>query len=349
MSQIDVLMPCGGQYKRFPPGGLPKYLRPLNDMRPIFIHALQAILPIARNIYFSVRKQVEEHWGVSAIIKRYVPQAQIMVLKTETRGPAHTIYEMIKHFNLKEPFLSHDNDCSWNPVNLNWDKTQNAIVVAWRETAVGDRGSKSWVVLKKNSDEIGWIEEKKTPTDWYCHGSYQFADPQLFCTVYDELLDQGHEEIFCSRLIQELLKRDKKFYCIQCTQPDDWGTWEKYVEWRSRYKLYLFDLDGVITEAGTPYGKMTWDEVLPLNGVKEKLTKLIDAGNTIVILTARPSTTAKITEEMLEAYKIPYHRIVYDLPVSSRVLINDYAASNPYPSAISINTPRNSASWIDMI
>jgi hypothetical protein len=89
--------------------------------------------------------------------------------------------------------------------------------------------------------------------------------------------------------------------------------------------------------------------VEPLKGVKEKIVKLYEAGNTIYILTARPFGMSAHTEAMLKKRGIPFHRIIYDLPVNARVLVNDYAASNPYPAAVAINTQRNSANWVDML
>ena len=36
------------------------------------------------------------------------------------------------------------------------------------------------------------------------------------------------------------------------------------------------------------------------------------------------------------------HNIIMGLPHSQRVLVNDFADSNPFPSCVAINIPRNS-------
>ena len=41
-------------------------------------------------------------------------------------------------------------------------------------------------------------------------------------------------------------------------------------------------------------------------------------------------------------YKIIYKGVITDLKHSRRILINDFALTNPYPSSIAINTERNS-------
>jgi len=37
-------------------------------------------------------------------------------------------------------------------------------------------------------------------------------------------------------------------------------------------------------------------------------------------------------------------QLIMDLPHSQRILINDFAPTNPFPSAVAISIPRNSAS-----
>ena len=73
------------------------------------------------------------------------------------------------------------------------------------------------------------------------------------------------------------------------------------------------------------------------------LSKLFDEGRThIVLTTSRPEEYRQITLDELESKGIPYHNLIMGLPHSQRVLVNDFAASNPYPSCVAINIPRNS-------
>ena len=167
-----ILMPCAGLYRRFPQDEMPKYIRPLNDIRPMISWALDGLRELTdKRICFAVRKADEDKWGVSEIIKGY-EFAQVMVLDNPTNGPAHTIYEMLKYFNIEETFLVHDCDCSWSPKSPVSDK-ENFIAVAWRETAIGDRGSKSWIYT--HSGIVTGVEEKKTITDWYCCGGFVYG------------------------------------------------------------------------------------------------------------------------------------------------------------------------------
>jgi hypothetical protein len=61
----------------------------------------------------------------------------------------------------------------------------------------------------------------------------------------------------------------------------------------------------------------------------------------IILTTSRPERLRKITLMELQTKGIPYDELIMGLPHCQRVLINDFAKSNPYPSATAINMPRN--------
>jgi len=44
----------------------------------------------------------------------------------------------------------------------------------------------------------------------------------------------------------------------------------------------------------------------------------------------------------MESKGIPYDHLIMGLPHCQRILINDFAKSNPYPSCSAINITRNS-------
>ena len=61
-----------------------------------------------------------------------------------------------------------------------------------------------------------------------------------------------------------------------------------------------------------------------------------------MITTARPEKFRKLTIAELDRHGVPYDQLVMGLPHSRRYLINDYANTNAYPSAVAINIERNS-------
>jgi len=71
------------------------------------------------------------------------------------------------------------------------------------------------------------------------------------------------------------------------------------------------------------------------------LKKIVDNGGQIIFCTARPQKQRIKLESSLKAHGIKWHDIIMGCFHSQRVIINDYAPSNPYPSAIAISLERN--------
>ena len=61
----------------------------------------------------------------------------------------------------------------------------------------------------------------------------------------------------------------------------------------------------------------------------------------IIMTTARPESSRKITEEQLERVGLKYDKLIMGLPHAKRIVINDFAASNIYPSCSAINLHRD--------
>lgn len=337
---MNLFIPCGGKYSRFPTDGLPKYLRVMNDMRPMISWAIDGVRNYFKGtIKVAVRRADEDKWGIKDILKRY-EVCDVMVLEEETSGPADTICKMIEYYKPAGPTMFHDCDCGWEG---KWDPNINSIAVAWRETAVGDRCSKSWIRLL-STGQVTEIKEKENPTDYYCHGAYQVTNPMAFVDAYKTL--PTDEEVYCSHVINKMISDGLLFFGQECNNPTDWGTYDKWIAYRRNTKVYIFDLDGVIFKSSGPYGAKLWEYSTPIGGVVEKLRAIKKSGGYIIVLTSR---TYPKTEEMLHGFGIPYDRYVSGIPSGPRILINDFAESNPYPTAESINTERDSGSWIKMI
>lgn len=62
----------------------------------------------------------------------------------------------------------------------------------------------------------------------------------------------------------------------------------------------------------------------------------------IVFCTARPYKYKELTVHMLNDLGFYNYDLIMEINHSKRILINDYANSNPYPTAVAINIERNS-------
>lgn len=100
-------------------------------------------------------------------------------------------------------------------------------------------------------------------------------------------------------------------------------------------KTWIFDLDGTLVEHnGYIHGE---DQLLP--GVKE-FWKSIPDTDFILILTSRKSEEKCRTESFLINNNIRFNKIIFDIPMGERVLINDDKPSG-LPMAFSVRRKRN--------
>ena len=86
--------------------------------------------------------------------------------------------------------------------------------------------------------------------------------------------------------------------------------------------IYCFDIDGVLcSDTRGEYPKAVSDKV-----VISKLNSLYDAGNTIILYTARGSTTGidwrELTEKQLKGWGVKYHNLIMGRP-GADVYIDD--------------------------
>lgn len=61
----------------------------------------------------------------------------------------------------------------------------------------------------------------------------------------------------------------------------------------------------------------------------------------MVFTTSRSEDKRNFLEEQLKSLGFENFDLIMGLPHAKRILINDFAPTNPYPSAIAINFPRN--------
>jgi len=99
---------------------------------------------------------------------------------------------------------------------------------------------------------------------------------------------------------------------------------------------WFIDIDGTIFKH-----EGLWedgeDTILP--GVKE-LWKIIPEDDYIIIVTGRTSNFADETKQALKKYKLRYDKIIFDLPVGERIVVNDIKPTG-LETALAWNVQRN--------
>jgi histidinol phosphatase-like enzyme len=121
------------------------------------------------------------------------------------------------------------------------------------------------------------------------------------------------------------------------TNYTDLGTQEDFIAYRKKLKNYIVDIDGVLVENGSEFFSPKWENTKQIKENVEKINKLYDEGNYIILMTARKENYKEATKNVLKGVK--YHQLIMGVLHGSRVTINDY--SSFYPTAESINIKRN--------
>ena len=96
----------------------------------------------------------------------------------------------------------------------------------------------------------------------------------------------------------------------------------------------VFDLDGVICTPprGIQFGVVTWiDKCKPIVNAVEFMQWIHKQGHEIIIWCSRPNDLAVkfATEQWLDLHQVPYHRLIFDRPVSP-IFVNETPSNAKY-------------------
>ena len=122
----------------------------------------------------------------------------------------------------------------------------------------------------------------------------------------------------------------------------DWGTLKEWTKERDKYKTYIFDIDGVMLENHGKYGSKNWSNTFEPIMENFELVKNLSRNNEIIFMTSRPEKYVIQFKDYLKAQGIKYKTIITSCNHSKRLIINDFAPTNPYPSCESFSVKRNS-------
>lgn len=102
----------------------------------------------------------------------------------------------------------------------------------------------------------------------------------------------------------------------------------------------ITDIDGCLVEhTGSLTGQLQPNTLLP--GVLEKFNEWNALGYRIVLVTGRPESMRKFTEDTLHALGLFWDCLVTGIGGGKRILINDLKPDSDEPTAIAVNLRRN--------
>ena len=295
------------------------------------------------NIYFICLQQHEDKYQ---FMKGFVSElddaglrekSNIVLLPEQTDSQSETVYTFLSGYDLDGFVFIKDSDGFYR-----CDVEERNQVAYFDLNDMDDINArtKSYVDLDVN-DVVTNIVEKKVISSTFSSGGYGFADAKEFCKTFEKLQDMDGE-CYISHIIFEMMLSGSTFYGTKTTDFKDWGTLDAWNKYKSQYKCLFVDIDGTLITNSSHHFPPYVGSGEPIENNIDFIAELHEQGKTkIVLTTSRPEKFRQLTIMELQTKGIPFDELVMGLPHCQRVIINDFARSNPYPSCKAINIPRN--------
>lgn len=344
-----LIIPCAGKSSRFP-GMKTKWLLTHPDGELMIQKAISGFkMEDFDRIIITMVKHHSEKFEAKLITEQVFAinsesKIEILELDDFTSCQAETVYETIFRKNVKGEFIVKDSD---NYVGFDWEHKGCFIVgldVNKSDKEIFRLKSKSFLMIN-NQKIITDIIEKEIKSSHICLGVYGFENTEIFLDAYKYLVDNkiNSNEIYLSHIIAYLIGMNKAvFKYNEATDFEDWGTLEDWRNTQKKFSTYFFDIDGVLLKNRGKYGSKNWSndfEVLKEN--LEVLKKLNKEGGQIIFTTSRNEAFREKLEIFFKDEGIKFHALIMNCNHATRILINDFAPTNPYPSCKAISFPRN--------
>ena len=295
------------------------------------------------HIYFICLQQHEDKYQ---FMKGFVSElddaglrekSNIVLLPEQTDSQSETVYTFLSGYDLDGFIFIKDSDGFYR-----CDVEERNQVAYFDLNDMDDINArtKSYVDLDVN-DVVTNIVEKKVISSTFSSGGYGFADAKEFCKTFEKLQDMDGE-CYISHIIFEMMLSGSTFYGTKTTDFKDWGTLDAWNKYKSQYKCLFVDIDGTLITNSSHHFPPYMGSGEPIENNIDFLAELHEQGKTkIVLTTSRPEKFRQLTIMELQTKGVPFDELVMGLPHCQRVIINDFARSNPYPSCKAINIPRN--------
>jgi len=295
------------------------------------------------NIYFICLQQHEDKYS---FMKGFVSElddaglrakSNIVLLPEQTESQSETVYTFLSGYDLDGFIFIKDSDGFYR-----CDVEERNQVAYFDLNDMDDINArtKSYVDLDVNN-VVTNIVEKKVISSTFSSGGYGFADAKEFCKTFEKLQDMDGE-CYISHIIFEMMLSGSTFYGTKTVDFKDWGTLDAWNKYKSQYKCLFVDIDGTLITNSSHHFPPYTGSGEPIEDNIDLLAELHEQGRARIILTtSRPERLRQLTIQELQTKGIPFDQLVMGLPHCQRIVINDFARSNPYPSCSAINIPRN--------
>jgi hypothetical protein len=338
-----LILPIAGESSRFP-GMRPKWLLTMPDGKIMLEKAVE-ILDMAnydRVVVVCLKKHLDSYLtdeSFNAILAGIPhPNVDSCILMQSTSSQSETVAMALKEANIQGAFFVKDCD---NTFNVKWGGGNEVAVLDLNSVSLVDAKNKSYVSVD-SLENISNIVEKQVISNYFCCGGYGFESSAEFLSHFHSI--KSKKEVYISHVIYSMLMDSKRFRIIKANSYIDWGTLREFRHYSKSYITVFCDVDGVLMENGSKFGKKGW-KTEPIRENLHIISNLQKDGKLYLVITSsRPEAEVDYLRDRLLEFDVRPNKYVMGLPHSQRILINDYSATNLYPTAIAINLERDSES-----
>jgi hypothetical protein len=337
-----LIIPAAGKSSRYP-NMKPKWMLTHPSGKLMIEKVIDGLeINNYEKIYFTVLKEHCVEYEADFILKQAFPDDifEVVIIESPTSSSPETVYQCVKLKNIKGNIVVKDCDCL---VKYSVPNAINFVVglPLTKKPDIKNIQQKSFIIVNQD-DIVQEIVEKKVVSDNICLGVYGMNVDDMIAS-YEKLLNVLPQEMYFSHIISDLIDTSNKiFKAIEAEDFIDWGTKEEWFSSNTIKNTYLFDIDGVVLFNTGKYGRENWfNTIKPIEENVNTIKQLSDQGHEIIFITSRTQDAIVLFEEFLKNKKITYKTIIHSCLHSKRILVNDFASSNPFPSCLAINIPRN--------
>jgi hypothetical protein len=340
-----LLIPAAGKSSRFP-NMRPKWLltHPTGKIMLDMVLNSANYLDFERTVVTILRDHCIRYDADVILRQVFGDSIEIVILDNPTSSAAETVYETIKLAKISGNIVIKDSDCI---VEYTATEAKDFIVglTINSSSSVEKIQTKSFII-KNDDDIILDVVEKEIVSNIICLGVYSL-DCEDFNRSYESIVDSDvyklNGEIYVSHVISYLiLSGDVIFGHVEADRFIDWGTKNDWYEELRKHNTYIFDIDGVLLTNYGKYGAKNHSNTFePIERNIAELKRLSDAGHQIIFMTARSNEVLQEFKDFLREREIRYKTIISDCYHGKRIIVNDFAPTNPHPSCDAISIKRN--------
>jgi hypothetical protein len=347
---INLLLPIAGRSSRFPDMN-PKWslTHPLGNM--MVVEAIKGLdmTDVGRICVIGLEEHDKKFQLVNALSVQFeglglLEKVEFILLDHFTKNQPETIAAGIRQAKVSGPIYIKDSDNFFRekPVAGNCISGYDLHLIE----KVNAR-SKSYFEVNRDG-YVTNIVEKRIVGSKFCVGGYAFQDAAEYLRYFDKL--SAEPDLYISHIIYGMILDGSSFTYSDVSDYVDWGTIKEWQAYTRQYSTLFVDLDGTLVKNSAQYSQPYWGETEGIQANIDALNHLFDSGKVqVIITTSRKESAREATLRQLERTGIKYHKIIFELSHGKRIVINDYAPSNPFKSCDAINIKRNSPDLKQML